>query len=1092
MALFWCFTILTKLKLKVAMRKIYLMSLLLAMSILSTTTKISAQVILTEGFEGGTFPPSGWLNVHTTGTNTAAIWETATTGAVLGDDVLGNPVSINPRTGTGMAQFRSYDFSAGNGANLITSSFSLTAFAPHRVKFWMYRDPGYNGNQDSISVYINTTASATGANFLGKIIRGTGQSPTVAAAGWYEYSFNIPVSFNTSTNHIIFSAASRFGNNMFIDDVTVENNPLCTGTPVGGTANASATFLCATGNTTLTVPGASSGGGITYQWQSSPAGANTYTNIATATTASYVAAVAASTDYRCVVTCSNGGASANSAPVTVTLSGVPANDLICDATTLVLNGPEVCGNTTCATATGETAPSCSGSTANNIVWFKFTPTVTAPYRMVMNRPAGASAAQSVDAWIGIYTTATPCPTPGVLTEVTQPSCLRLDIVSSTTDTIVTGPLTAGTTYYIQIDGVNGSFGAYCLKLSDAPVPPACVTNISPANAATGVAVAPNTPLSWNASPGATNYSVFFGTANPPTTNVGTVAGTNSFITNLAFSTTYYWYVVPNNGVDAVGCASNTTSFTTVAAPPPPVNDACSGALELTVGAGVCTAPLLGDLIVCDSTTGLALPICQTNIYLKKDIWYKAVVPASGKLVVQTSAVNTSTTDMAMQAYTGSCGSLTPIPGTLSTPSGANIGCDDDGNTDPTPSSFHSRVVIDSVLLAGQTVYFRIMPYSTAANAGQFAICAVENIPLNLAAGTPNTCITSTAVNMDSARKYATTPFVNAANEIVGVIYPNGQKLGNTTFSLYQNATPTVRQAASGEYYLDRNFNVTVQTQPDLAVAGRPNVTFFYTATDSARFAVATGQPTIASGLNITKNNDACSGVYSGSGSYLGSVLGSGAAVPGLIYFIQDTVSTFSSFYIHRSGTALPISLQSFTGRKIDKTNMLEWTTAAESNNSGFELQRSANGISFSTIGFVASKAPNGNSSAVLNYSFPDVTPMAGTNFYRLKQIDKDGRFSLSKVVAIKGLKPTAIQVVSVYPNPTTSKLSVNIESPVSDRISFLVTDVTGKVVMNKAYSIAVGDNLVDLNVSNLPAGSYFIKAVCTNGCETITTKFVKQ
>jgi hypothetical protein len=128
----------------------------------------------------------------------------------------------------------------------------------------------------------------------------------------------------------------------------------------------------------------------------------------------------------------------------------------------------------------------------------------------------------------------------------------------------------------------------------------------------------------------------------------------------------------------------------------------------------------------------------------------------------------------------------------------------------------------------------------------------------------------------------------------------------------------------------------------------------------------------------------------------------------------------------------------------------------------------------------------------LNYSFSDITPLGGTNYYRLKQVDKDGKFSMSKVVAIKGLKPTGLQLVGVYPNPAVNKLNVNIESPVVDFVTLVVTDMTGKVLMNKMKAMAVGDNNVELNVSTLPAGSYFIKAVCTNGCETTTAKFVKQ
>jgi len=92
----------------------------------------------------------------------------------------------------------------------------------------------------------------------------------------------------------------------------------CTGTPVAGNAAASVANTCANVPFTLTLTGASTGGGITYQWQSSPAGTNTFTNITGATTVSYsVTSQTTATDYRCVVTCTNSNLSATSNIVSV-------------------------------------------------------------------------------------------------------------------------------------------------------------------------------------------------------------------------------------------------------------------------------------------------------------------------------------------------------------------------------------------------------------------------------------------------------------------------------------------------------------------------------------------------------------------------------------------------------------------------------------------------------------------------------------------------------------------------------------------------------------------------------------------------------
>jgi hypothetical protein len=86
------------------------------------------------------------------------------------------------------------------------------------------RDAGYATSADLIDFKINTTPSPTGATLLGTINRSKSLTPVETGAdGWYYYEFSIPTSFNTATNYIIFSAVSQYGDNMFLDDVSVFN-----------------------------------------------------------------------------------------------------------------------------------------------------------------------------------------------------------------------------------------------------------------------------------------------------------------------------------------------------------------------------------------------------------------------------------------------------------------------------------------------------------------------------------------------------------------------------------------------------------------------------------------------------------------------------------------------------------------------------------------------------------------------------------------------------------------------------------------------------------------------------------------------------
>lgn len=190
--------------------------------------------------------------------------------------------------------------------------------------------------------------------------------------------------------------------------------------------------------------------------------------------------------------------------------------------------------------------------------------------------------------------------------------------------------------------------------------------------------------------------------------------------------------------------------------------------------------------------------------------------------------------------------------------------------------------------------------------------------------------------------------------------------------------------------------------------------------------------------------------------------------------------------------ALPVKLISFTGERAGSGNQLSWVTVTEANNKGFELQRSVDGVNFSKLSFINSKAENGNSTGNLKYDFYDNAPFATSNYYRLKQIDKDGRFEYSKIVLVKGTKPNALSVAALYPNPAVDNLNLMIASPSNSKVSIVVSDLAGKIIMQNAAQLVAGENQMQLNVKALAKGSYSIKVVCADGCNSPAARFVKQ
>jgi hypothetical protein len=108
------------------------------------------------------------------------------------------------------------------------------------------------------------------------------------------------------------------------------------------------------------------------------------------------------------------------------------------------------------------------------------------------------------------------------------------------------------------------------------------------------------------------------------------------------------------------------------------------------------------------------------------------------------------------------------------------------------------------------------------------------------------------------------------------------------------------------------------------------------------------------------------------------------------------------------------------------------------------------------------------------------------------QIDKDHQSSYSNVILIKGEKINALTLNMMYPNPAKNTLNLVVSSPENSNINIMITDLAGKKVYQQAFSLINGGNNLDLNIAKLPAGTYFLKAICNNGCKSAVSKFVKE
>ncbi|MFC5270644.1 T9SS type A sorting domain-containing protein [Adhaeribacter terreus] len=180
---------------------------------------------------------------------------------------------------------------------------------------------------------------------------------------------------------------------------------------------------------------------------------------------------------------------------------------------------------------------------------------------------------------------------------------------------------------------------------------------------------------------------------------------------------------------------------------------------------------------------------------------------------------------------------------------------------------------------------------------------------------------------------------------------------------------------------------------------------------------------------------------------------------------------------------LPVALVSFNAEKASNAVNLNWKTASEKNNDLFVVERSADGRNFEAIGQVKGAS---NSNVLNAYAFADKNPVNGVSYYRLKQIDFDGKFEYSKIVSVTFEGKITAVAINAFPNPANNLLNVKVNG-LNGKATMEITDVTGRSLKQLKIN-AAETNAV--NVEMLPKGLYQIRIVSENG--SAVSKFLKQ
>ena len=200
--------------------------------------------------------------------------------------------------------------------------------------------------------------------------------------------------------------------------------------------------------------------------------------------------------------------------------------------------------------------------------------------------------------------------------------------------------------------------------------------------------------------------------------------------------------------------------------------------------------------------------------------------------------------------------------------------------------------------------------------------------------------------------------------------------------------------------------------------------------------------------------------------------------------LSVTVDSAGSGTLICSGSVLPIQLLSFAALANNKQVAVSWTTANEINADYYTVERSGNGSAFTPLQTIAAK---GNSAGTQTYTTTDASPMPGTSYYRLKEMDKNGAVTYSAVATVV-FSGAGTFVIS--PNPVVSNIRALVQSGAAGKAILQVSDMAGKLLFTQSIMVNEGMNTITLPVSSLMKGVYVMKMIQNNRVQSV--KFVKE
>jgi hypothetical protein len=208
----------------------------------------------------------------------------------------------------------------------------------------------------------------------------------------------------------------------------------------------------------------------------------------------------------------------------------------------------------------------------------------------------------------------------------------------------------------------------------------------------------------------------------------------------------------------------------------------------------------------------------------------------------------------------------------------------------------------------------------------------------------------------------------------------------------------------------------------------------------------------------------------------------------IIQFKFESVTPGTTVYLDNiyfwKAATLPVSLTEFKATKNGNSTLLNWRTESESNNKGFALERSENGIDWTQIQFVNG---NGTTSTAKNYFATDNNPINGLNYYRLVQIDYDGKQTNSAPLSVKFSFAQQI-ALSFYPNPAKNNLTVFLDKLENNDATLELISVEGKKIKTIKLNKQDANNSISIDLKGFDKGIYLLSL--KDGANSKTSKLL--